>query len=204
MALAKKINVGQTEYRWVVQPDDEPGMALVVECSDNPGQRMITWMEYGNIISPWLVRYAILHALENGWHPKQRGTVVVFRFEGIVQKQAGWFGVPCNHEAEWMRIFQESQESLNLSAPCPICGRVALHRWYQVGKPIDLVIAGKKFVAEGGLWEWCSSCHCCEHSSCLVPEWWSCSLEVDTANLTASPTVIEEAMERQGLHHNEN
>ena len=91
MALAKKstrlIKVDEVQYRWIVQPDDEPGMAIVVECAKNPGQRMITWVEYGNIISPWLVRKAILYALDRGWHPKQRGQKIVFRFESIVQKQ---------------------------------------------------------------------------------------------------------------------
>ncbi|MEH2059434.1 MAG: hypothetical protein V7K97_25425 [Nostoc sp.] len=73
MALAKKgtrlIKVDGVEYRWVVQPDDEPGMAVVVECQ-------------GNIISPWLLRKAILYAIDQGWNPKQRGQQIVFRFEG--------------------------------------------------------------------------------------------------------------------------
>jgi hypothetical protein len=60
MAIAKKgtrlIRVDDVEYRWIVQPDDEPGLGIVVECAENPGQRMITWVEHGNIISPWLVK----------------------------------------------------------------------------------------------------------------------------------------------------
>jgi len=91
MALAKKgtrlIKVNDVEYRWVVRPDDEPGLGIVVGCADNPGQRMITWVEHGNIISPWLVRKAILHALDRGWHPKQKGKEIVFRFEGIVSRE---------------------------------------------------------------------------------------------------------------------
>jgi hypothetical protein len=90
MAVAKKstrlIKVDDVEYRWVVQPDDEPGLGIVVELSENPGQRMMTWVEHGNIISPWLVRKAILQALQKGWLPQKKGTVVVFRFEGILQK----------------------------------------------------------------------------------------------------------------------
>jgi hypothetical protein len=57
-------------------------MAIVVECAENPGQRMITCIDYGNIISPWLVRKAILYAIDQGWNPKQRGQQIVFRFEG--------------------------------------------------------------------------------------------------------------------------
>jgi hypothetical protein len=91
MALAKKgtrqIKVNEITYRWVVQPDDEPGMAIVVECAESPGQRMITWVPYGNIISPWLVRKAIIDALDRGWHPKETGQELAFRFEGVVQKQ---------------------------------------------------------------------------------------------------------------------
>jgi hypothetical protein len=41
MAIAKKgtrlIRVDDVEYRWVVQPDDEPGLGIVVECAENPG-----------------------------------------------------------------------------------------------------------------------------------------------------------------------
>lgn len=92
MAIAKKgtrsIRVDDVEYRWVVQPDDEPGLGIVVECTENPGQRIIIWVDHGNIISPWLVRKAILYALEKGWQPKQKGKELVFRFEGILQNQS--------------------------------------------------------------------------------------------------------------------
>jgi hypothetical protein len=97
-ALAKKgtrlIKIDGVEYRWVVQPDDEPGLGIVVELSENPGQRMMTWIDRGNIISPWLVRKAILYALKQGWHPEEKGTIIVFRFEGIFQKEDEWVGVP--------------------------------------------------------------------------------------------------------------
>jgi hypothetical protein len=197
MAIAKKgtrlIKIDDTEYRWVVQPDDEPGLGIVVECAENPGQRMLTWVEHGNIISPWLVKKAILNALQKGWQPEQKGKILVFRLEGM-QHQGDWVGVPNKYEAEWQRIFQGSQECLNLSTPCPICSAVALHRWYQVGKPIHRVIKGKRFVATGGLWEWCSSCYCFQHYSGLVPDWWSCDLWVNVQKLTALPTAIEEAI----------
>lgn len=202
MAIAKKgtrlITVDDVEYRWVVQPDDEPGLGIVVECAKNPGQRMITWVDRGNIISPWLVRKAILHAVEQGWQPKQRGKQLTFRFEGILQNQGDWSGVPDKYQEEWENIYYKSKESLNLSAPCPICSMVALHRWYQVGESIDRVIEGSKFIATGALWEWCSNCHSFEHySNCFVPDWWSCDLEVDVKKLTALPIAIEEARKAQ-------
>jgi hypothetical protein len=201
MGLAKKttrlITIEHIVYRWVVQPDDEPGLGIVVELAENPGQRMMTWVEHGNIISPWLVRKAILHALEKGWHPAEKGTILIFRFDGIIQKEDEWGGVPEAYWTNWAKIYQQSQECLNISEPCPVCGSIALHRWYQTGKTIERVIEGVEFIAEGSLWEWCSNCHSFEHSRSLVPAWWSCELEVDEQKLTALPTAIEAA--RQAL-----
>jgi hypothetical protein len=115
----------------------------------------------------------------------------------MLPDQGDWTGVPDQHQAEWQHIFQESQESLDLSGSCPVCGEVALHRWYQIGEPIHRVIEGRKYVAKGGLWEWCSGCHCFEHYSALVPDWWSCDLEVETAKLAALPIAIEDARKSQ-------
>jgi hypothetical protein len=104
-----------------------------------------------------------------------------------------WQSVPQRCQAEWQQIYQSSQESLNLSEPCPVCSAVSLHRWYQKGKNIKQVIEDREFAAHGGLWEWCSNCHSFEHYSCLVPSWWSCNLKVDVKKLTLLPTAIEEA-----------
>jgi len=83
MALARKgtrtINVEGSTFRWTVSPDDEPGIAIVVEHWESPEQRMTTWVEHGNIISPHLVRHVILHAMSNGWHPQDKGPEIVFR-----------------------------------------------------------------------------------------------------------------------------
>ena len=56
-----------------VAPNDEPGMAIVVVDGSGEGQRMVTWVDHGSIISPWLVRLTIQRALEAGWTPKKRG-----------------------------------------------------------------------------------------------------------------------------------
>lgn len=92
MAIAKKgtrqIIVDGVAYRWIVSPDDEPGLGIVVELAESPGEKIITWVEHGNIISPWLVRKAILHALSKGWQPQKPGQGVGFRFEGILEKEA--------------------------------------------------------------------------------------------------------------------
>lgn len=86
MALARKgtrrITVEGTAYRWIVAPDDEPGLGIVVELAEAPAQRMVTWVEHGNIISPWLVRRVIVHALSRGWQPRKRGRELVLRIDG--------------------------------------------------------------------------------------------------------------------------
>lgn len=75
----RRISVGATSYRWSVAPNDEPGLAIVVERESGDGQRMVTWFEHGTVISPAVVKEAILRALGSGWRPDQRGPELVFR-----------------------------------------------------------------------------------------------------------------------------
>ncbi len=86
MTLAKKgtrrITVEGIEYCWLVSPDAELNLALVVECVSSK-QKIATCVEYGNIISPWLARQAIWYALSKGWHPHNSGQTFCFRFEDI-------------------------------------------------------------------------------------------------------------------------
>lgn len=84
----RKITVDGVVYRWIVSPDDEPGLGIVVECAEFPGEKLITWVEHGNVISPWLVRKTILHALSKGWQPKKPGQGIGFRLEGIIEKES--------------------------------------------------------------------------------------------------------------------
>lgn len=104
-----------------------------------------------------------------------------------------WKGVPLHLIECWNKTFQGTRETLNISAPCPVCGASTLHRWYQVGEPIDRIVQGQRFVAKGGLWEWCSTCHAYSHASAFVPDWWECHLEVNITALTAEPEEIERA-----------
>jgi hypothetical protein len=108
-----------------------------------------------------------------------------------------WHQVPYEHLASWQDVFQASREMVDLSAPCPICGAPALHRWYLVGHPHEFVYEGTKYVAHGALWEWCSSCGSFVHCSSSVPEWWSSDLEVDTSKLTYVPDALEEAIRKR-------
>lgn len=76
MGIAKKgtrrIVVDGENYRWVVSPDDEPGLGIVIEKEDHQGQRLVAWVEHGTIISPGLVKRVILYALTLGWSPMER------------------------------------------------------------------------------------------------------------------------------------
>jgi len=81
MALARKgtrrIVVDGTAFRWIVAPDDEPGVALVAEHESNPASRVIVWFPHGKLIAPGVVAAEIRAALLNGWHPERRGPDVV-------------------------------------------------------------------------------------------------------------------------------
>jgi hypothetical protein len=83
MALRSKgirsIVVGETRYRWKVAPNDEPGLAIVVEHAEARAQRLVHWVEHGTIISPRLVRRAITEALAAGWMPAASGPDMVRR-----------------------------------------------------------------------------------------------------------------------------
>jgi hypothetical protein len=96
--------------------------------------------------------------------------------------QREWTGVPTSYLQKCDEIFNASKELLNLSSPCPICGEHQLHRWFQVGKPAEKIINGNRFIAQGSLWEWCSSCKSYVHSSAYVPDWWKTDLQVDEKN----------------------
>lgn len=84
MALAKRgtriIVVGAERYRWVVSPDDEPGLAIVVECANGAGQRLVTWVEHRVVIAPGLVAAVIEQASRHlGWTPGRRGGQLTLR-----------------------------------------------------------------------------------------------------------------------------
>ena len=80
----RKITVESVAYRWIVAPNDEPGLAIIVELEKFPGQKMIAWVEHGNIVTPNVVRKAILHAFSLGWQPEQLGQTVEFRLDDFL------------------------------------------------------------------------------------------------------------------------
>ena len=78
----RRITVDSCTYRWVVAPDDEPGLGIVVEQFENPRQRMVTWVDHGTVVSPGLVERTIRLALMNGWDPMSPGRELHFRLGG--------------------------------------------------------------------------------------------------------------------------
>ena len=94
MALARKgtrlITINQTQYRWTVAPDHEPGVAIVTELAENPGQRLVVWFDHATILAPGLVRHTILWALATEWQPHHPGPVMVKQTDTfLVQAMAG-------------------------------------------------------------------------------------------------------------------
>ena len=106
-----------------------------------------------------------------------------------------WSSVPDDKRSRWYEIFGRSRNGSDVEGECPVCGERQLHRYYQVGRPVAREVGGEKFVAHGGLWEWCSACRSFEHSSALVPAWWKPDLRVDESRLTAIPDVLEAAVQ---------
>lgn len=84
MAIARKgtrvIIVDGERYRWLVVPDDEPGLAIVVVHDEFDGQRLATWVEHGVVIAPGLVAGVIRSALRrHDWTPRERRAQLTLR-----------------------------------------------------------------------------------------------------------------------------
>jgi hypothetical protein len=82
---SRSIIVNDREYRWLVkQSGDEPALdlAVFIQITETPGQIVTTWIEHGTIrsISPKFVREFILHALDLGWQPHQKGEIAYYKF----------------------------------------------------------------------------------------------------------------------------
>ena len=42
----RSIVVAEVSYRWTVAPNDEPGLAIVVEHAEAPAQRLVSWVDH--------------------------------------------------------------------------------------------------------------------------------------------------------------
>ena len=81
----RRIVVDEIAYRWLVSPNDEPGLGIIVEREQSLGQKMITWVEHENIISPDTVKKAILYALSKGWQPEKPARILEFQFKDLTE-----------------------------------------------------------------------------------------------------------------------
>jgi hypothetical protein len=87
---SRKIVVGETTYRWTIDANDAPGLGIVVEAAEDPAQKIVTWVDHGNIVTPAVVRHCILAALDEGWRPDQRGPQLSFRIAaGVSDRPVG-------------------------------------------------------------------------------------------------------------------
>jgi hypothetical protein len=110
-----------------------------------------------------------------------------------------WRDVPAWAWERWVDIYSTSREGINLSTPCPVCGVRALHLWYWAADPTDQTINGRRYVAKGSIWQWCSHCRSYNHGKALVPDWWRSNLRVDSKLLMHEPEILNEIVQA----HNE-
>lgn len=103
-----------------------------------------------------------------------------------------WHDVPEGSLRRWRAIFDASKEGEDLSEPCPVCGQVALHRWFEASRRIERP-DGIERPERGSQWQWCSECRSYEHTSSLVPSWWIAPHLLDAAELRHDPDPIEVA-----------
>lgn len=102
-----------------------------------------------------------------------------------------WRDVPEAFGREWSAIFTSSKEVVDLAASCPICGQLTLHRWFYLHRARPSSLFGEAWQGEGSQWQWCSTCGCYEHSSGLVPGWWTSPWKVAVEDLLHDPGVLE-------------
>jgi hypothetical protein len=109
----RSIVVEGLAYRWTVAPNDEPGLAIVVEHAEAPAQRLVSWFEHGTTISPRLVRAAILDGLRAGWHPTATGRDVIRR-EALLEAQGrALHACPC---CDYITLPRRAEYEI-----CPVC-----------------------------------------------------------------------------------
>jgi hypothetical protein len=105
-----------------------------------------------------------------------------------------WQEVDLDRRPAWRRAFNDDWSGANLAAPCPVCSKNTLHRWYVVESDRAVTLRGQAFVGHGRLWEWCSNCHTYEYyPDGYVPDWWKPPYSVDPSLLRYDPGPIEQA-----------
>jgi hypothetical protein len=93
----------------------------------------------------------------------------------------------------WRDIFGLSEEGLDLTALCPVCGNAQLHRWYWLDPKRVVESADGLWTGSGIQWQWCSCCRSYSHGRSLVPVWWNSPMSVSFDDLMHDPDPIERA-----------
>jgi len=93
----RRIVVEGTSFRWLLRPDDEGGLHLHVRAAEERGARLSVWIDHGNLVTPWLVREAIVRALAEGWDPSTAGGTHALHLRGVLPDRAAP-ALPSAHE----------------------------------------------------------------------------------------------------------
>jgi len=72
-----------TRFVWALTPGDE-GLRLRVRAQEAGGASLATLFDHGNLVTPWLVRQAILRGLASGWDPAAPGPERRIEVRGVV------------------------------------------------------------------------------------------------------------------------
>lgn len=107
-----------------------------------------------------------------------------------------WKGVPPVCVEGWTDAFARPSSGYFLENPCPVCGALALCRYYHASLVSPVLSRGTVYQGKGALWEWCSLCWSFEHSEALVPVWWQGKvLDLDHSILEPFPARLEEHLD---------
>ena len=97
------------------------------------------------------------------------------------------------------RTVEQRWKGPDLTVPCPLCGRRALHRYYLLQRPLPPEDADLREVARGlgQDWKWCAACGAVTClPDALVPEWWTVDWGVRAEEVGDDPGALELARRR--------
>lgn len=77
----RRIIVRDLTFHYTFGPNDEPGIAIVVQALNGSGCKLVAWAEHGNVLTPGVVVRVIELALNDGWNPQTSGPELPRRIE---------------------------------------------------------------------------------------------------------------------------
>jgi hypothetical protein len=126
----RRIVVANQAYQWSVSPRDA-GIRIIARRTDLRGTRpTIVWYEHGNLVTPWLVRSAIEHALANGWRDTEPGAQQEFTIRGQLPDRVAPTAHPLldDHEAALIDRLAEAATDEDARAATAVYGDYLLGR----------------------------------------------------------------------------